>query len=227
MPRRLSIPNTAIPAFVLIAEHGDKLPILSQVSASIPLASRTFGRVIKEFSDKAKLPLSDARKIVQQVAAFNLLGTNEGVSAAETFANLTESLIENHSGSKVNLDKWKAAKDSLIELLAPEHPIGLLQKTTKLKYDYQNILGNVGILTDVRPVFDNSAREIQLLNVAHTLQLEYSDGTERRTLYFAMDAIDIAKLKSQCARAETKAATLKEKLKVLLCPISGGDLEDD
>lgn len=83
-------------------------------------------------------------------------------------------------------------------------------------------------MTDIRPVFDDTAREIQVMSVSHTLELEYYDGTERRHIYMAIDAKDVAALKSACERAETKTVTLKEKLKSVPWPLLiSGDVDDD
>jgi hypothetical protein len=230
MPKRISVPPSIVPQLALIAEQGDKLHFLKSITDALDPAERTTTRIAKIFAVKAKISISDARKIITQIMSLNLLGSSMGSSPAAIFDNVTESLADAHARDSkiVNLDKWKAAKASLEELLSPAHPLGLVQKTTRLRYEHQNILHRISILTDVRPVFDDTARVIQLMSVGYVLEIEYHDGTDRRQTFFALDAEDVTALKSACERAETKTATLKEKLKGLPWPVLiSGDIDDD
>ena len=139
---------------------------------------------------------------------------------------MTESLEE-----YLPSDDWKAWKDNreiILETLSPDNPISLVQKVARLRYEHQNILYTAKILTDIRPVFDESARELKLMTVGYMLEIEYNDGTDKRQLFAALDALDVANLKAECERAQTKTVTLREGLKPLSLPIFvSGDVEDE
>jgi hypothetical protein len=230
MPKRVSVPPSLIPQLALIAEHGDKLHFLREVTDALDPTERTTARIAREFATKAKIAVGDARKIITQIMSLNLLSSTIGSTPAEVYDSVTENLVEEHSRDAkiIDLEKWKAAKASIEELLFPEHPLALVQKTTRLRYEHQNILNLANILTDIRPIFDGAAREIQLMSVGYQLEIQYFDGTQRRHIFTALDAKDVAKLKSACERAETKTATLKEKLKGLPWPVLvSGDIDDD
>jgi hypothetical protein len=226
---RVSLPTAAITSVALIADNADKLALLGKVVDSMNPAMRTTSRVIKEFATQAKLSPGDARKIVTQIMSVSLLIATTGRTPDEIFDSLTQTLTEDYANNnKVNLEKWRDAKPFVVPLLSPEHSIGILQKATKLRYDHQNILHNANIITDLRPVFDGAGREIQLMIATYMLQIDYTEGGVRKALSAALDAKDVAKLKSICERAETKTATLKDKLKGQPWPILiSGDTDDE
>ena len=70
------------------------------------------------------------------------------------------------------------------------------------------------IITDVRPVFNDAATEIDELVITHMLSVDYTDGTQHKTvLTLAMDQEDVAQLQAQCERAAQKVLTLKNGFK--------------
>jgi hypothetical protein len=227
MPKRISVPPGVLPHLALIAEQGDKLHLLDGITAALKPVELTTDRIAREFAAKANISVSDARRLLTTIMSLNLLGATTGASPDAIYDDVTASLADGNS-KLVDIDKWKAARAAIVKTLSPTHPLGLVQKTTRLRYEHQNILHRVKILTDVRPVFDNTAREIQLMSVGYVLEIEFNDGTDRRQTFYALDVEDIATLKAECERAQTKTATLKEKLKTLPWPVLiSGEADDE
>jgi hypothetical protein len=227
MPKRISVPAGVLPQLALIAEQGDNLHLLNEITAAMSPTERTTGRIARAFAARANISVGDARKLLTTIMSLNMLGGTIGASPDEIYNDVTKNLIDNDT-KVVDIDKWKAAKKAIVEALSPAHPLGLVQKTTRLRYEHQNILHRVKILTDVRPVFDETAREIQLMSIGYVLEVEYYDGTNRRQAFYALDVEDVATLKADCERAQTKTATLTEKLKVLPWPVLiSGEVDDD
>lgn len=195
---------------------------MEQIEPAVRLPST----IAKEFSLKAGISNPTAREIITQVLALHQLRIALKISPADLFDSMTESLEE-----YLPSDDWKAWKDNreiILETLSPDNPISLVQKVARLRYEHQNILYTAKILTDIRPVFDESARELKLMTVGYMLEIEYNDGTDKRQLFAALDALDVANLKAECERAQTKTVTLREGLKPLSLPIFvSGDVEDE
>jgi hypothetical protein len=227
MVKRLNFPESIVPRVALMVEHADKLPALTALAASPGIKPN---QLAKAFAAKAGLSFPDARKILTQIMGFTQLRLNTGATAANIFDGLTESLKEHPEYYKsLPLEKWEAARPAIETAIAPGNPIGIVQKSNKLQFEHQNLLHSIKILTDVRPVFDEAARSLDHMVIGFVLELEF-DGRmdDLEKLFVALDATDIAKLKSECERAETKVQTLKESLKSVGRPISvAGDDEDE
>jgi hypothetical protein len=101
----------------------------------------------------------------------------------------------------------------LLDLYNRDHPVALAIKAEKLSYLHQALYQDGEILTDARPVFDAEGKNVLEFVISHSFVLNhYSFGSGPRRLHFAMDSIDVLRLKEVCERAIDKATTLKEAL---------------
>lgn len=106
------------------------------------------------------------------------------------------------------ITRWKALEPQLSNLFSLQN-VSTIVKALNLAYDYADILQNVKILTDIRPVFKEDASDILGAIVSFTLRL-YLDGREgSKSLSIALDKEDVEKLKQICERALEKAKTAK------------------
>ncbi|MGO9155135.1 hypothetical protein [Mycobacterium sp.] len=80
-------------------------------------------------------------------------------------------------------------------------------KALSLRNEYERIITDTRILSDIRPVFDDDAEDpsIQAAIVNHTLRFTYTAGDgERHETHFALDTADLKKLKAQIEKALKK-----------------------
>lgn len=115
------------------------------------------------------------------------------------------------------ISKWKALEPVFLDLLSlPE--ILYVAKVLSLSYDYDNLSQSIKILTDIRPVYNEDAKEIVGTIISHTLRLYYQSPEGSKSISFVLDREDISKLLKSCERALTKADTakflMKEKAKI-------------
>jgi hypothetical protein len=99
----------------------------------------------------------------------------------------------------------------------------------ELVYDYANLLRRTRVLTDIRPLFNNAADQIEGAVVSYTLRLRYDSADGEHELSIALDESDIRILADQCDRALTKATTARAMLveKCNLSVIVSGEVNDD
>lgn len=121
------------------------------------------------------------------------------------------------------LRPWLLCDSSISEQTAygSDHLIAAFQKVldcrlvrlsasaNELLYDYANLLRNIRILTDIRPLFDDTADSIDAAVISHTLRLQYDSADGEHELSIAMDEVDIGKLQAQCDRALKKSAAAR------------------
>jgi len=101
-----------------------------------------------------------------------------------------------------------------LEQLSPDSGLMVSAKTTSLAYERQNVLHKSRILTDLRPVFNESASEIKDMILTHSLVLYYSDGAKQpQELHLTLDWQDIAQLREACDRADLKSERILELMK--------------
>ena len=176
------------------------------------------------------MPFADAQKIVTQIIGFHNLRTKLGMTAPELYDAITDNLVSDFPKiwNEEHLSNLRKARDYLIDVLNPDHPFYIIEKRTRLTYEHQNVLYDVSIITDVRPIFDETGRDIAQLSIHHVLDIEYFNGASRSQLFAALDATDLPKLKKTCERAQTKEATLKKKLRGFKGPVvMSGEFDDE
>jgi hypothetical protein len=95
-------------------------------------------------------------------------------------------------------------------------------KALSLRNEYERILDDTRILTDIRPVFDEDADNpaITAAIVNHTLRFSYTSGDgESHESHFALDISDLNKLRKQIDKAIKKdkaARTMAEAASIIV-----------
>lgn len=86
----------------------------------------------------------------------------------------------------------------------------IYSKSRDLAFDFEHMYARSRILTDVRPVFDDSKNEISAFNVIQTLRLDYFSYNGAQTnIFIALDMKDIVQLRTACEDAIKKANVVK------------------
>jgi hypothetical protein len=133
------------------------------------------------------------------------------VTAAEVVSSLTQA-IDALGWSVERRKLWDDVKDEFILLL--ENPsVVVTAKAVDLLYDYEHIFINAKILTDVRPVFDDSKETIFGATINQTLRVEYSNGSgDTINISMSLDDDDIESLLKSCQEALRKGRTVSKKV---------------
>lgn len=118
--------------------------------------------------------------------------------------------------------RYRISPDVLVESLRTSFKVdepgtgitGLLQskvvqrfaKALTLRNEYERIVTDTRILTDIRPIFDDDEDEpnVEAAIVNHTLRFSYTSGDGDHEIHFALDAADLTKLTAQIERALKK-----------------------
>jgi hypothetical protein len=108
---------------------------------------------------------------------------------------------------------WEERRDILEKLLVTNGVIEIMSKVRELLYDFQCVLLDSAVLTDVRYVYSDRADEIKGALVSHTLGLKYLDGMEPREFHIKISDPDLKNLMSQLQRAQKKAEVTIDQIK--------------
>jgi hypothetical protein len=104
-------------------------------------------------------------------------------------------------------------QDDLIKILSVD-PLAARIKSQTVLREYEHILCDARVLTDLRPVFgSNPTAPPSGAGVIHTLRIRYHEGNEIKEFYVALDSDDIEDLRKSMERAKLKAESLQSVLK--------------
>lgn len=149
--------------------------------------------------------LQDARALLRSLFSWHSLQRQHRLSVDDIFAGL-QSGVQQGKWSREEIDRWSAIEPALRRLLQNEQA-RTVAKVLDLRYEYQNLLQNAQILTDIRPVFNMDASDINGAIVTYILQIRFDSADNDHSLSIAMDHKDVEQLAQECARALAKADT--------------------
>jgi hypothetical protein len=107
------------------------------------------------------------------------------------------------------LEKWERHKQALDRILSSE-PISLISKIADLALTHDNHLHEAKILTEMRPVFDDSRGKIRAFIVYNELMLFYHDSDKERALTISLSIEDLEALKAGVDNALKKTQIARE-----------------
>ena len=106
------------------------------------------------------------------------------------------------------MTRWHDAEPLFTELLLSP-AVRVVASILDLTYEYENLLQVARVITDVRPVFSDDAKNVEAAVVSHTLRIRYDSTEGNHSISIAMDENDIRDLENQCKRAIQKAQTAR------------------
>ena len=165
-------------------------------------------------------PTSTPKQIAQQVgSSINSLPASELTTLVHALVSLSafrlstnKSIEEVVSGVAENLASLPESlpSEDVLRRIEPVLRLPYLAVSSKaayLKRDHQQILMDINILSDIRPVFEDDF--VKGAVIVHTLKATYNSDSEVHSLFLAMDDGDLTALKKAIIRAETKSKVLR------------------
>ena len=164
-------------------------------------------------ASKSDLELQQVGRILSMFAGMYLARIEAGKSLEEFASDLSEALKRRGNKDAVSVD-WSVFAESVQAILASEDSLGVTAKALDLLTDYEHGLHSCRIITDIRHVFasDPTARPKAAV-VVHMLNLVYHEIDDMKEIYIALDASDLARLKSAIERAQAKESNLRQMMK--------------
>jgi hypothetical protein len=202
------LPETAQRDIRSFINHADALvQVLSSSRTESPTVSPA--SAFRTIAATLSIGFSEVSRIF--AALDNLVVLREELGGTDRVLSLLEKRL-NPDAIKELEDRREKVRE-VIELYSSSHPIAISLKAEKLSYLYENILQDAEIITDVRPIFNTDGTKILEMVITHSLVLStYSPGIGSRRVHFAMDAVDVLKLRRLCDRATVKADSARREM---------------
>lgn len=110
--------------------------------------------------------------------------------------------------SEEDRNEWEKRREVVSKLLDTHGALGYGAKAAELLFEQPLVLCESRIISDMRPIFDDDANNIQAFVNFHTLILRCLEGNEERVIHIAMDNNDVSQLKEHAERAEKKTKAI-------------------
>lgn len=103
-----------------------------------------------------------------------------------------------------DLERWGQLLPALVSLFEPDNFFSIASKAFDLLSERPAILQTARILTEYRPIYDESTTRTVALLQTNTLVVDYWDGHQVSSLHLTLDGGDVDALHSELARAKKK-----------------------
>jgi hypothetical protein len=150
----------------------------------------------------------DAERVVRQLLSIQGVVRQSGLELSEVLSGIQSAVERQGSDVGFKLTDWQAIEDRVKSLVGLKS-VRLIATAIELAYDYANLLKRTKVLTDIRPLYDESGGTIEGAVVSYTLRLRYDSADGEHELSIALDESDINSLIAQCERALRKAASAR------------------
>ena len=159
------------------------------------------GNIFPEDSRKADI-------VLKHIMSLYTLRRQRDLSVDDLLDGLNHG-IEAGGWSPDQIYQWGELRPQL-HVLFSLSAVQAVVKFLDLSYDYTNILQNIKIITDIRPIFNEEGNIIEAAIVSYTMRLYFDSLEGSKSLSVALDEEDVKKMLQTCQRALIKAKTSKE-----------------
>jgi len=142
---------------------------------------------------------------------------------------LTATLERSALWTEGDAKAWQNIRGEIMRALSPGSALATAAKAANLMLEQRLVFSRVRVLTDLRPVFDDSGTSVEAVVSVHTLALTCYEEGHRRVIHVAMDTEDIGRLCEQLERARRKEEVLRQRLREADIPTVGigGEADDE
>jgi len=170
----------------------------------------SLSKLAEKINDITNLPYNDVRDIIKILLELYSLQYFRSIPIEQ----ITESLciylkqLGNEELYPINND-WDKFKKNLLEILSQDNAITITAKAKIISNDYEKVLCNSKIYTDIRPIFTSDLeKDKPIASILHTIKIVYHKNAEHKELSIVLDSNNLQNLKKQIQRAENKEKNL-------------------
>jgi len=185
-------------------------PVFATLLTSIQEAGDSF--IQADFAEKllVKVPSlkpADLESIINTVTRLYAV-TQRMKKSGEDLGNDLQETIESQKPKSFPIEKAPLLKERIQKLFELGKIIGLRSKALEVMSSQDRVFCTVRLLSDIRPVFQESPDTISSAMVIHNLRIGYHKNGEHQEFSVAMNTEEVRKIKEVLERAEKKTKTL-------------------
>ncbi|MCE0498564.1 MAG: hypothetical protein LV481_11520 [Methylacidiphilales bacterium] len=211
-----TIPEDAYSAIQALVELGTKdfdalVDALSKAKPAIDPSD--FCKHLSEQSPQIKF--SVIASILDELFRMEVARESWNLPVPEFAKHLADAALEEASEEfPITPESRDVLEARLSRIFESRKALSLTAKALSIVTDQPHLFYSAKLLSDIRPVFNESGKSIDAMVILHNLRIHYGDGEEHKDFVVTLDRRDIKKLRSVLERAEQKAETLRAFLKL-------------
>jgi hypothetical protein len=152
---------------------------------------------------------TESNLLVKLMISLNTLRRQRSLKTSELLEGLSDGIKSGKAKwTNDEIHRWNERLPD-IEILLFHPVVQTVVKALDLSYDYANLFQSATILTDIRPIFDETSTKIDGSVISFTLRLYYDGFEGSKNISIALDIDDINKLIYNCEKALMKAEASK------------------
>ncbi len=210
------VSDQALPDLKELADLPPRLMTTVATALTEVAPSLTPLHLAESVSSSANLGITEVGPPIRIIRRIALLQRFLEKSAESFVAELTACLaaLSDTQWPTEYREKWRSIAPELVRALSPTSAIYLSAKAHDLLGEQSLALCAARIITDMRPIFDDEAKEMEAVVPFHTLVLRCheSERSEHKMIHVAIDANDLQQIRKQVDRAERKEQLMRSKL---------------
>lgn len=159
---------------------------------------------------------SDVKEIIPALLSLYAYRDYRQAAISDVVEGIAQAMEEISSHElRLPSDERPHFEDRLTKLLDVE-PLDLRVRARALAFENEHTLQETRVLTDIRSVFgpENPEGKPRGAVILHTLRIGYWADNARKEFFVALDTNDVRALLEQLERADSKAESLKQVLKM-------------
>jgi|GEM_PF-3489022 len=196
---------------------------------SLPLVFHAVVFVAETAEKTQKISKKDALDIISLVALLTALSEDNNFSNEEAIDLVSNFVEKSNSFPNLSDEEFIQLRKRLFDLLDNNSNLKVVYTASKVFNDYERIITDVKIVTDIRPVFGPSVNTedetIRAVTVTHTVKIEYKNSEGEKEFYAAFDSIGLEQLHNEISNALQKNDAIQSMLENVQIISIGSDPE--
>jgi hypothetical protein len=196
------------PEFESLVTALGSAPVVGGLKALTALVVQQFPTLTRE----------EIEAVLRAVFSLSVFVADEETPLSENLASLSRTMQASGNRDLILSDEERVQFEMRLDRLLKIHAVILAAKVQRLRLEYPKTFHDAMILTDMRPVFDNTEDRPVGCVISQTLRIAYHEDGEYKEFHVVLDADDVQAMKEIIQRAETKVASLRATLNVANLP---------
>jgi len=180
----IDLPQTAYQELGVIAKYADRLSNIRSKALEVGTVSSLM-ELSKRISDSTQIGQEDLMLLLRGLVNLNALLIKARAKPGQLVDLLTETIERDASPrwKEQYFKQWGEAKDLIataLDWIGIDEAFVGLRKLHLLTFAHQNILTDVKIINELRPVYNSNGDKILHTILTYSMLIDYSDGSRQR-----------------------------------------------
>jgi hypothetical protein len=214
-PERLILPEGGYESLGILAELGREG--IGRLIGELAKQQLTldFEAIADHLAESLSLPGPDVDRLFSTI----LIPLNQARGAEQSAADFIRELndvVERQASAEWKAkfgEKWHDIVPVLEPLFDGDRFLWLAARAIQLLYNRPALLLDFRILTELRPVYDESVTRLRAMILSNTLVITYQHDDQEGTLHLSIDTEDLGAIGEQLERVQKKTRLVRQEAK--------------